>query len=352
MGTIFHLDMDAFFASVEIVRNPMLRGKPVIVGGQPNTRGVVSTCSYEARVFGVRSAMSLTEAYRRCPHGIFLNGSFSLYRAYSQEIMNVLSSYTDNLEVVSVDEAYIDVTDIVGHYGGSRNLCEQMRKAILQKTQLPCSVGIASNKLVAKIASSKAKPNGILDIAEGHEAQFLAPLPIQSIPGIGTKTQEVLNRDGIFLIQHLQELGIEALIQRYGSSGYFFHFAAFGKDDRPVVSEEGDPKSIGHETTFDRDENNKNVLIQTVKELVDKTTKRLHKYQMRARGVSLKLRYSNFRTITRSRILSFHTQDPTVIFNEILLLFEMNYVDETPLRLIGVTVEKLTNGYWQPLLWK
>jgi nucleotidyltransferase/DNA polymerase involved in DNA repair len=351
MRTIFHLDMDAFFASVEIVRNPQLKGKPVIVGGQPNTRGVVSTCSYEARVFGVRSAMSLTEAYRRCPHGIFLNGDFSTYRKFSQKIMEILSHYTPNIEVVSVDEAYIDVSEIAESYGGALNLGEDMRKSIFRITQLPCSIGIATNKLIAKIASSKAKPNGILHVLPGEEISFLAPLAIQSIPGIGTKTQELLNRDGILLIKDLQEMGMDALIQHYGSSGYFFHFAANGQDDRPIVSEESDPKSIGHETTFDRDEENKEILIQTLQELVIKTTKRLCKYKMRARGVSLKLRFSNFRTITRSHLFCNHTQDAKLILKEILYLFEKNYIENTPIRLIGVTLEKLTNGYWQPSLW-
>lgn len=349
--TIFHLDMDAFFASIEIARNPFFKGKPVIVGGQPNTRGVVSTCSYEARVFGVHSAMSLTEAYRKCPHGIFLNGNFSTYRQYSSRIMEILANYTECLEVVSVDETYMDVSEIISHYGNARNLANNMRHSIYKETQLPSSIGIATNKLIAKIASSKAKPNGLLEVTMGKEAEFLAPLPVQSIPGIGKKTQEALNKDGIFFIHELQSLNLEALIERYNSSGYFFHFAAFGKDDRPVVTEESDPKSIGHETTFDRDENSKDVLIKTIHELVEKTVKRLKRYEMRGRGVSLKLRFSNFKTITRSHLLKYHTQDLKLILTEILELFERHYLPDTPIRLIGVTIEKLTNSYWQPTLW-
>lgn len=348
---ILHLDMDAFFASVEIVRNPALKNKPVVVGGNPEKRGVVSTCSYEARKYGIHSAMSLYEAKRRCPHAIFLEGDFHLYRSYSEQIMAILHTFSSCVEVVSIDEAYLDVSDIAYPYGGRILLGRAIREAIFQQTKLTCSVGIGVNKLIAKIAASQVKPNGLNNIEPGNEITFLAPLPVQCLPGIGSKTKEMLNHDGIRTIADLQSLALDHLIQRYGSHGYHFYLAAHGRDSRPVVSEDQQPKSIGAETTFDVDHNNIDFLKETLNELVGRTHRRLHKTQMRAKGVSLKLRFNDFHTITRSKVLEGHTNDLEIILQEIYFLFHKNYDGKIPLRLIGITLEKLTDGYWQPTIW-
>ncbi len=348
---IFHVDMDAFFASIEIVRNPALKGKPVIVGGNPEKRGVVSTCSYEARKYGVRSAMSLFEAKKRCPQGIFLEGSYELYSDYSHQIMEILHSFTPWVEVVSIDEAYMDVTDIASNYGNAFKLGQLMRQTVTQKTGLTCSIGIGSNKLIAKVAASIAKPNGLYEVPAGKEALFLAPLPIQSIPGIGIKTQVVLNNDGIKTVGDLQALGMDELIHRYGTYGYYFYLAALGKDNRPVETEDQAPKSIGAETTFEVDQNDRAVLHEALQEMFAKAYRRLRRHQMRARGISIKLRFSDFRTITRSHTLDSHTNERDVLYAEFLHLFDQTYAGEEPLRLIGVTFEKLTDSYWQPTLW-
>lgn len=353
MGTrvIFHVDMDAFFAAIEIVHNPSLRGKPVIIGGLPDQRGVVSTCSYEARTFGVRSAMSLFEAHKRCPHGIFLEGSYHLYKEYSHQIMQIFQACTPFVEIVSIDEAYIDVSQIVHQYGGPKALGELLKAAVFKQTQLNCSVGIASNKLVAKIASSYSKPNGLHHVPFGEEAAFLSPLEIQSIPGIGMKTQIVLNSDGFKFIKDLQQSGLEELMRLYGTHGYHYYQAAMGMDTRPVEWEDMPPKSIGAETTFEIDQSDTEVLEGALLEMCEKAWRRLKKHKMRTRGLSLKLRFSNFRTITRSCVFNTHINNLELIHEEASSLMKKHYQGELPLRLIGVSLEKLTDTYWQPTLW-
>lgn len=348
---IFHLDMDAFFASVEIVNNPALKGKPVIVGGNPERRGVVSTCSYEARKFGVRSAMSLHEAKRRCPQGIFVEGNYAHYREFSEQVMSFLESLTPSVEIVGIDEAYIDTTEIADLYGGAFGLGRMMRRSIYEKTKLTCSVGIGTNKLIAKIASSIAKPNGLFEVPAGAEEEFLAPLPIENIPGIGTKTQTALNSDGIMIVKDLQHFGMDELINRYGTAGYHFYLTSRGRDNRPVESQDHSPKSLGAETTFETDQHEYNVLIATLKLLFNKAYVRMRKRGMRARGLSIKLRFSDFQTITRASTFTTHRNEHEILWNQLQNLFENTYVPDTPLRLIGMSLEKLTDQYWQPTFW-
>jgi DNA polymerase-4 len=348
---IFHVDMDAFFASIEIIRNPALKGKPVIVGGRPDQRGVVSTCSYEARAFGVRSAMSVSEAKRRCPDGIFLEGSYSLYREYSEKIIEIFHTLTEKVEVVSIDEAYMDVSDTADHYGGALPLAKLLQQVVFKQTQLTCSFGIATNKLVAKVASGKAKPNGIRQVLLGEEAKFLAPLSIEHLPGIGTKTKEIFNRAGIQLISDLQEMGIEALIEKYGPWGYQLYQSMMGNDSRPVEWGEYVPKSVGAETTFEADLSDCEALRNILKELAAKATRHLRENKMRTRSICLKLRDNTFKTITRSHMLFSDTQDVQTITQESVALFNRVYSGNPPLRLIGISLHKLTDSYWQPTLW-
>lgn len=349
--TIFHVDMDAFFASVEIVRNPSLKGKAVIVGGNPQQRGVVSTCSYEARAFGVHSAMSLTEAKRKCPHGIFLDGNHSLYREYSNNIMQIFQQITPLVEQISIDEAYLDVSNVQSQFGGAFKLGEHLKNLIYSETQLTCSIGIATNKLIAKIAASKAKPNGLFEVTEGKEVEFLAPLSIQQLSGIGEKTQASLNQDGIYIISDFHTLGLDALMQRYGSRGYHFYQASQGKDNRPVECEDQSPKSMGAETTFDVDQSDCKMLIEVLQELTQKVCLRLQNNKMRTRSVTLKIRYQDFTTITRSHTLFSDTQDANSIFKELRFLFYKTYQGQPPIRLLGISFHKLTSNCWQPTLW-
>lgn len=349
---IYHIDMDAFFASIEVVNNPALQGRPVIVGGSPDKRGVVSTCSYEARAYGVHSAMSLFEAKKRCPHAEFIQGNFELYRSFSSRIMQILLTYSAQLEIVSIDEAYLDVSFLHECNEDPKQYGRILKKEILKSTGLTCSLGIASNKLIAKIASSTAKPNGLYEIPHGHEAAFLATLPIGAIPGIGSKTEKILLNDNLSRISDLQKLDLHELIDRYGTRGYSFYLAAHGIDKRPVDGDYHFPKSIGAETTFEVDQSEFTLLTEALYELVQKACRRLHKHQTRARGFSLKLRYSDFRTITRSHLLFGHTNDLAIIWNEARDFFTKIYVQETPLRLIGISLEKLADTYWQPTLWE
>lgn len=345
---IMHLDMDAFFASVEIVKNPRLKGKPIIVGGNPDKRGVVSTCSYEAREFGVHSAMSLYEAKKRCPHAIFIEGDYSHYREYSDAVMSILSGFTPFVEVVSIDEAYFDVSHIVFNDEESLALGRRIKDSIFNQTKLTCSVGIGSNKLIAKIAAALSKPNGLKVVSVGQESAFLAPLSIQTLPGVGTKTQEALNREGIMTVADLQAIDLEELIQRYGSHGYHFHLVAYGKDSRPVESEDQPPKSIGAEMTFEVDQDDVEHLRESLTELLDRAHRRLCRHKMRAKGIHLKLRYSDFRTITRSKTFDGHTNEREKLLQGLFYLFNKSYDGKEPLRLVGMTFEKLTDTYWQP----
>ena len=344
---VMHVDMDAFFASVEVVNNPSLKGKPVIVGGDPDKRGVVSTCSYEARKFGVRSAMSMFEAKKRCPHAIFLEGNFALYREASDKVMEILQSFSPCVEIVGIDEAYVELKE---DKSSPFKVGQSIRRKVFEATSLTCSVGIGSNKLIAKIASSHAKPNGLFEVPPNLEKDFLAPLPIESIPGIGIRTQVELNNDGIFKVSDLQNLGMDTLINRYGAYGYYFHLASHGKDNRPVSEEDPAPKSIGAETTFEKDIDERDLLLEELQPLIEKAYQRMRRHKMRTRGVSLKLRFSDFKTITRSLSFENHTINYRFL-KETTCEFFTQIWPGTPLRLIGLSFEKLTDSYWQPTFW-
>ncbi len=350
--SIFHVDMDAFFASVEILRNPSLRGQPVIVGGQADRRGVVSTCSYEARTFGVHSAMSMGEALRRCPQAIVVPVDHALYRSYSQKVMTCLKAITTLVEPVSIDEAYLDVTAQVEAGSTPLALGQQVREGVFEATGLTCSVGAASNKLVAKIASSTHKPDQLFWIPTGLEAEFLAPQAIEVIPGIGAKTAARLHDARIHTVADLQSIDMAELVERYGAQGYRMALACQGIDHRDVVSERGPAKSLAAETTFEQDCADIAILQSTLSALVQKACTRLLKHGLRTHTVCLKLRYSNFHTLTRSHMLDTHSNDMLLIERELQTLLSRTYDEQQAIRLIGMSLEKLTDGYWQPLLWE
>jgi nucleotidyltransferase/DNA polymerase involved in DNA repair len=349
--TIFHVDMDAFFASVEILKNPALKGKAVIIGGHPDQRGVVSTCSYEARKFGVHSAMSMSQAKRLCPHATFIQGSYSQYREYSEQVMAIFRTLTEKVEVVSIDEAYLDVTDVITQYPNALTLGEQLRQIVHYQTQLTCSVGIASNKLVAKIASSSCKPNGLFEIPMGEESNFLKPLPVKSLPGVGEKTYAFFYEKGIRTVADLQEIGLEELISLHGARGYHYHFASHGIDNRPVEWIPQPPKSIGAEHTFGIDQTDPVLIKEAMLSLIEKAWRYLIKHKMRTHSITLKLRDDTFKTITRAQLLFADTQDLKTLQREFIYLFDVSYQNMFPLRLIGISFRKLTDSCWQPTLW-
>ncbi len=347
---IFHIDMDAFFASVEIVKNPSLKGKPVIVGGRPDKRGVVSTCSYEARAYGVRSAMSTSEAYRLCPHGIFVEGDYALYRRASDKVFSIFYQYTPFVEVVSIDEAYLDMTAVIPPESTPKDIAAKIREQVLRETRLTCSIGIAANKLVSKIAAAKAKPNNLFEVSAGTEVEFLAPQPIQALPGIGSKTQVVLNDEGYTFISDLQAIPLDELVRTHGAWGYHYYHASRGQDNRPVMWEDSQPKSIGAETTFERDLSDTKILVAELQHLIEKAHKRLRIHKMRTKRLSLKLRYNTFKTITRSLTLPVHINDLNTIKESAIDMLYYHYDGQLPLRLIGISLEQLTDSYWQPTL--
>jgi DNA polymerase-4 len=337
---ICHVDMDAFFVSVEELFDPALRGKPVVVGGQADQRGVVAAASYSARKFGVHSAMPLRTAAKLCPHAIFVDGHPSRYRDCSKQVFGVLNRFSPAVEMASIDEAYLDLTGTERLHGPPLRAAHSLHEAIKRDTHLNCSLGLASSRLVAKVCSDQAKPNGVLWILPGQEADFLAPLDIRKIPGVGKSTEEALHRIGIHRVGDLSGLDESFLAQRFGKWGLALAGKAQGKDaggwfDAEVGSEE-DPKSISHEHTFSRDNADRGTLEDTLVRLSEMVARRLRQQGLYARTVQLKLRNETFETITRARTLDHATQLDHEMAASILDLFRKSWDGRTPVRLLGV----------------
>ncbi len=343
MRSILHIDMDAFFVSVEQVRDPLLTGKPVIVGGDPDGRGVVAAASYEARAYGIHSAMPIARAKRLCPHAIFLRGSHHLYSEFSGRIFDILDRYSPLVEPMSLDEAYVDLTGCERLHGPMTETAERMHDEIKNTIGINASVGMAANKLMAKIASGMAKPNGLLRILPGHEAAFLAPLPIGRIPGIGPKSGEEFKRMGIHNVRDLAALPLELLEEVYGEWGYRLYQKARGVCESPVLKRD-DTRSISRETTLEEDSTDPAFLESTLSGLVEKAASQLREEGLRARCVSLKLRYSDFKTVTRSHTLSDAACEDPIIFDTVRNLFRKLFTRRTRVRLIGVALTSLTSG--------
>jgi DNA polymerase-4 len=339
--TILHVDLDAFFASVEQRDNPELRGRPVIVGGPGGeyARGVVSAASYEARVFGIHSAMSLREAYRRCPHGVFLPVHGRRYQAASRDVMNVLRRYTPVVEPISIDEAFLDVTGSAALFGDGASIARQIKGAVRDEVGLTVSVGVARTKLVAKIASDLRKPDGLVVVPPGEEADFLAPLPISRLWGVGEKTAAALAEYSVRTIGDLAALPPDLIERRFGKHGASLVGRARGIDPDPV--HEGDPaKSVGHEHTFDVDTSDPEVIERTLLAMSDGVAGRLRSAGVRAGTVSVKIRDSRFHTITRQRTLTEPTDLTEPIFRTALELARPE-VRGLRVRLLGVTASNL-----------
>lgn len=337
--TILHVDLDAFFAAVEQRDRPELRGRPVIVGGDPRGRGVVSAASYEARRYGVRSAMSLAEALRRCPDGVFLPVDGRRYQAASRDVMAVLRRFTPQVEPISIDEAFLDVTGSMALFGDGAVIAGRIKSAVRDEVGLTASVGVASTKLVAKIASDLRKPDGLVVVAPGDEAAFLAPLAIGRLWGVGEKTAAVLAEYGVRTIGDLAEMAPDVLVRRFGKHGASLASRARGVDDDPV--HEGEPaKSVGHEHTFDHDTSDPEVIERTLLAMAEGVSGRLRSAGVRASTITVKIRDSSFRTFTRQRTLAEPTDLTEPIFATALALARPE-VRGLRVRLLGVSASNL-----------
>jgi DNA polymerase IV len=337
---VFHVDMDAFFVSVEELFDPGLRGKAVVVGGQRDERGVVSAASYEARKFGVHSAMPLRTAAKLCPHAIFVDGHPERYREYSQKIHGVLQNFSPQIEMVSIDEAYLDMSGTERLHGPPLRAAHSLHQTIHADTQLNCSIGIAASRLVAKVCSDQAKPNGVLWVLSGSEATFLAPLAIRKIPGVGKVTEQTLHSLGISTVGDLARFDEAFLEERFGKWGLALAGKARGLDaggwfDAEIGADE-DPKSMSHEHTFSTDTSDPQRLESTLLRLAEMVGRRLREAGLHARTVQLKLRYEDFTTITRAHTLPRSTQLDVELFAAARKLFRDNWKPGRPIRLLGV----------------
>jgi len=349
--TILHVDMDAFYAAIEQRDRPELRGRPVIVGADPKGgrgRGVVSTASYEARRFGVRSALPISQAYRRCPEGAFLPVDMEKYARVSEEVMAILRRFTDLVEPLSIDEAFLDVTGSRKAFGGGETIARTIKETIRGETHLTASVGVATNKLLAKVASDMRKPDGLVVVPPGDEAAFLAPLPIGRLWGVGPKTEERLARAGVHTIGDLASADPAVLARRAGVHGLDLIRLAQGIDERAVEGGELDPKSLGQEHTFDRDVADVERLRRTLLALADNVGHRLRAHALRGRTVTLKYRDERFVTLTRAETLSAPTDSGAMVFDTAWRLFESVHA-RRKVRLLGVYVSGFGRDAQLPL---
>ena len=339
---ILHVDMDAFYASVEVIKDPSLRGKPVIVGGQGG-RGVVTAASYEAREFGVHSAMPMVRARRLCPQAVYVSNDFHAYSDYSKRIRTIFQSFTPLVEPLSLDEAFLDVSGSVRLFGSPTEIAQQL-KARIWELGLPCTVGVAPNKFLAKLASTRGKPNGLLVIPEDRVLEFLHPLPIDALWGVGPQTAQALRRLGLTHVGQVAELPRRTLERALGESlGSHLHHLANGRDERSVVPHEP-AKSIGSEETFAHDLDASEVILRELLRLSDRTAERLRAAGLCGRTIGIKVRYSNFQTLTRAQTLGSEIDTAPEIYEVAKALFGRLDRANQRIRLLGVTVSGLLPG--------
>ena len=334
---IIHVDMDAFFAAVEIRDNPALRGKPVIVGGQPHSRGVVATCSYEARKFGIHSGMGSSTAYRLCPQAVFLPPNREKYVEVSRQIRRIFFDYTDLVEPLSIDEAYLDVT--VNRYGipYATRIAREIKGRIVQTTGLTASAGVSYNLFLAKIASDFQKPNGLTVITPEQAPEILRNLPIGKFYGIGRVTEKYLLGRGVRTGADLLRMSKLELVQTFGKTGEYYYNAVRGIDNREVTPEH-EPKSMGTESTFPHDTSDLTELVPFLRRQSEEVAAELKKYHCSGKTITLKVKFFDFRTITRSHSLKNHTDDPAVIFATAREMLEHTEAEKIPVRLLGISV--------------
>lgn len=347
MKTYFHVDMDAFFVSVEELYDPSLKGKAVVVGGQRDERGVVSAASYAARKFGVHSAMPLRTAAKMCPRAIFVDGHPDRYREFSEKVHKVLGTFSPQVEMASIDEAYLDMTGTERLLGPPLKAAHTLHQRMKADTGLNCSVGIGTSRLIAKVSSAQAKPNGLLWIVPGEEAKFLAPLDVREIPGVGKVMESHLHALGIKKVGDLARLDESELSNRFGKWGLALAGKARGEDAGgwfdAEVGADTEAKSISHEHTYNEDTVDASQLEATLMRLSEMVGRRLRESQFHARTIQLKLRYKDFTTLTRAHTLAAPTQLDTEIFEEVRALFRKNWKKGVPVRLLGVQASAFTS---------
>ena len=345
---VMHVDLDAFYASVEQLRRPELRGTPVIVGGAgtPGERGVVAAASYEARVFGVRSAMPLTRARRLCPNGNFVRCDFRAYREASKSVFAILDRYSPVIEPIALDEAYLDLTGQEALMGAPDRVALRLRDEVKGRCGLDLSIGVASCKLVAKVASELRKPRGLVVVRPGEEAAFLAPLPLAKLPGCGPATRLRLERVGVRTIADLADLPDPLLGELFGQYGRLLGTHARGIDPSPVLPP-GDPKSISREVTFDRDLRDGSKVRETALALMQDVGQSLRAHGLSARTVVLKIRYQPFDTLSRQATLPYPTDRDDHLAGALRQLLETQLDPSRPIRLIGAGVSNIEAGATQ-----
>ncbi|MDI2098166.1 DNA polymerase IV [Ruicaihuangia caeni] len=340
-ATIMHVDMDAFFASVELLERPDLRGKPVIVG-HASARSVVTAATYEARRYGVNSAMPMAVALRRCPHAVVLEPHFDRYQHFSRQVRAIFEEFTPRVEPLSIDEAFLDITGARALFGGAYAIGTELRRRVLDRTGLTCSVGAAPTKFLAKLASTRAKPDGLLIVPEPDTLRFLHPQPISALWGVGPKTADHLTRLGLRTVADVAAVPIETLRAAIGDAGATrLHALAWGRDPR-IVDTVSAEKSIGHETTFETDVRDAETLKRELLRLSLRVGERLRRSDVAARTVSLKLRLHDFTTLTRSRTLNEPTDLGRRVYEEAVTLLEALGRHGEGVRLIGVRAEQLS----------
>jgi DNA polymerase-4 len=347
---IAHLDLDAFFASVEVLENPDLAGKPVLVGGRPEERGVVAAASYPAREFGVHSAMPMARALALCPQAIVVPTRHRLYREYSHRVMDILHQTSPLIEQMSIDEAYLDLTDQVTAWEEAVEIAGRLQRRVKEEVGLSASLGVATNKLVAKVASDRDKPGGLTIVRQGEEAAFLAPLPVRVLWGVGPVTAERLAGMGVTTVGELARLPEEKLEARFGKQGVEMAQRARGIDERPVVTEH-ERKSVSQERTFARDLRDAQALKRELWQLSQGVARHLRRADLAAGTIAIKLRYADFTTLTRQMRLAVPTDDERVIYRTARTLLRRAWQRGRPVRLLGVTGRDLAPPAGQlPLL--
>lgn len=342
-ASILHVDMDAFFVSVELLERPELRGKPVVVGGRPDQRGVVSAASYEARKFGIQSAIPLRTAYKLCPHAIFLDGHHTKYSEWSDKVATILAKFSPIVEMVSIDEAYLDLSGTNRLHGPPLAAADKLLRTITKTTGLPCSGGLAATRLVAKVASEQAKPRGLVWVAPGSEQKFLAPLPIRKIPGIGEVTERALRALEIETVEQIAAQPLERLEKIFGQWGTALYRKARGGDSYEFVID-AEPKSISQNNTFGEDTSDVDEMLSMLSHLSQKACKRLREAGLAARTLTITIRYTGFDTYTRSKTLA----EPLHLDSDIYDVFQKQFLEhrdkKRKVRLVGVALSGLTHG--------
>jgi DNA polymerase IV len=337
---IIHLDMDAFYPSVEVLDNPALKGKPVIVGGSKE-RGVAASASYEARKFGVHSAQPIAKAKRLCPHGIFLPVRMSRYQEVSEQAFEIFRRFTPLVEPISIDEAFLDVTGSIRLFGQPENIARKIKQIILTETGLTISAGVAPSKFMAKIASDMDKPDGLTVVHPDGVRDFLDPLPIKKMWGVGEVTQQLLSRLNIHTFKDLRQTPVKVLEKKFGKQGVKIHLLAMGIDERDVIPEH-DVKSIGHEETFLKDIMSLDVAQKELLALGNKVARRMRHEGLKGKTVTLKVKYFDFVQVTRSATLPEFTDDGSEIYSVACRLLEKTEATKKPIRLLGVFLSKLS----------